>query len=107
MDDEDIKQILSKFSDSDREALDRLMNEKITTFGVDKRELLKRNFENNFHFNKRNNRENNFKMHCKGLRCEEYDQIPLRNEPLFEEDTYNQCPGMCSLDHYRQVNYKK
>lgn len=84
-----MRHILSKLSNSDREALDKLMNDKTSFIDVNKRELLKRNFENNYHLNKRNN----FKIHCKGLNCEEYDDIPDNKEAHFDEDTYNQCPG--------------
>lgn len=75
------------------------MNNKITSIDVDKRESLKRNFENDYHLNKRNN----FKIHCKGLRCEEYDDSPVNKESLSDEDTYNQCPGILT----KRLEFKK
>lgn len=85
----DIRQILSQFSRSDREALDSLMNDESPNIDVDKRQLLKRNFENNYHLNKRNN----YNVHCKGVNCEESNQSPVSSEFISEDDSYNRCPG--------------
>lgn len=99
----DIRQILSQFSRSDREALDSLMNDDSPNIDVDKRQLLKRNFENNYHLNKRNN----YNVHCKGLNCEESDQIPMSNELISEDDSYNRCPGTNQTSKFSKSNRKK
>lgn len=85
----DARQILSKFSNSDREALNSLMNNEGPYIDVDKRQSLKQNFENSYHLNKRNN----FKVPCKGVECENDDQ----NSVLSEDDGYNYCPGTDTL----------
>lgn len=84
IDEEDIRRILSKFSYSDREAFDSLMNDDSPDIDLEKRKLLKRNFETGYRLNKRNN----YKVPCKGLRCEEYDQL------FSEEKGYDHCPGI-------------
>lgn len=89
LNEEDIRQILPKLSHSQHEALDSLMNDDGPNIDVDKRQLLKQNFENSFHLHKRHN----FKVPCTGMRCEEYDQVPVSRESLAEEDGYNHCPG--------------
>lgn len=79
MDEDAIREILSQFSDSDRMAFDGLMNDK--NIDVNKRQLLKQNFENNFHLRKRNN------IRCTGPGCDEYEQIPV-------DDQMDNCPGI-------------
>lgn len=70
------------------------MNDEDPDIDIDKRQLLKQNFENSYHLNKRHN----FRLPCKGLRCEEYDQVPMSREFLSEEDSYNHCPGYNTAD---------
>lgn len=99
----DIRQILNQFSSSDRDALDSLMTDRSSQIDVGKRQLLKQNFENNFHLKKRNN----FKSHCNGLRCDEYDRIPMDKESTLEEDSYHDCPGSNNpYNNESQINDK-
>lgn len=62
------------------------MNDESPTIDVNKRQLLKQNFENSFHLNKRNNG----KM-CTGLGCGEYNQFDVDKQSNSEDD---KCPGM-------------
>lgn len=99
MNEADIKTILSAFSNAEHEALDKLINGEMPTIDVDKRELLRRNFENNYHLNKRNG----YKVHCKGLSCDGYDRIPFKRGLTSEEENYNEFGGKLHISIFRTV----
>ncbi|KAJ6625034.1 hypothetical protein Bhyg_16396 [Pseudolycoriella hygida] len=84
--DNEIRQILSEFSESDRNALDSLINDE----SLDKRQFLKQNFENGYHLNKRNN----YKVLCTGRRCERRDE-------------HNHCPCPEKIDANRKLKFKR
>lgn len=67
------------------------MNDDNPDIDFEKRKLLKRNFENSYHLN---NKRNNFGVPCKGLRCEQYDQLQeVSNDLSSDEDGDDRCPG--------------
>lgn len=86
MNEADIREILSQFSESDRDAFDSLMNDQSVNIDVNKRHLLRQNFENNFHLNKRNN----FKLPCTGFHCNGNDRA-LNSDDFLSNG--NNCPG--------------
>ncbi|XP_037033363.1 uncharacterized protein LOC119072275 [Bradysia coprophila] len=96
----DIRKIFSQLSTSDRQDFDGLMNGESPKIDVNKRHLLKQNFENSFHLNKRHDG----KM-CNGLECDEYNQLDRIKQPISEEDSYDSCPE--KVNSKRKSKFKR
>lgn len=80
---------MSGLSNTDEEALDRLMSDESSTINVEKRQFLKRNFDKNYNLNKRCGS----KLQCNGFSCGGYDQNPLKDEAHMIEEFDQQLPG--------------